>query len=293
MKKLFTFLMIMVFVVASMAQVMQEQYVQYFLVSSLYDNHACMQRAQIEGAWLNSGINQEDGLPCLGTATVTDIDGNIYNTVKIGDQCWMKENLRTTRYADGTFIPLSTGGSEKKACRYNPNNDAGNVPMYGYLYNWYAVMHDASSSSSNPSGIQGICPTGWHVPSDAEWTQLEDYVSGQTKYQCDGSRFDIAKALASTIGWDISSKTCSIGNNPSTNNATGFSALPAGHFDVVDNGDGETNKYYNIGRRATFWSATWDGEGFATINALFYHNSFCRTGNSLMRNGYSVRCVRD
>ena len=79
-----------------------------------------------------------------------------------------------------------------------------NVARYGYLYNWPAVMHGESSSSTNPSGVQGICPNGWHVPSDAEWVRLFIYVSSQPQYQCDNSSDNFAKALASTIGWDSS-----------------------------------------------------------------------------------------
>ena len=83
-------------------------------------------------------------------------------------------------------------------------------------------MNGASSSNANPSGVQGICPVGWHVPSDAEWTQLETYVMSQTDYQCSGSY--IAKALASKAGWNTNGTTCAVGNIPDDNNKTGFSA---------------------------------------------------------------------
>ncbi|MBR4535035.1 MAG: hypothetical protein IKO62_00075 [Bacteroidales bacterium] len=109
-------------------------------------------------------------------STVTDYDGNIYYTVQIGSQCWMKQNLRTTHYANGASIALGSSTSTTTAYRYYPNNNSSNVSTYGYLYNWPAVMHGASSSSSNPSGVQCICPNGWHVPSDAEWVQLTNYV---------------------------------------------------------------------------------------------------------------------
>lgn len=168
-----------------------------------------------------------DGQPCPGTATVTDIDNNTYNTVQIGLQCWLKENLRTSRYANGMSIALGSCTSTTTAYRYYPDNNSSNVPSYGYLYNWKAVMGNSSSSWTNPSGVQGICPTGWHVPSDAEWTQLTNYVSSQSQYVC-GSNIKIAKALASTTGWNSSTNTCAVGNNPSSNNVTGFSAFPVG-----------------------------------------------------------------
>ena len=83
---------------------------------------------------------------------------------------------------------------------------------YGLLYNWKAVTRNSSSSSSNPSNVQGICPTGWHVPSDAEWTQLTNYVSSQSEYVCGNDEENIAKVLASTTGWNISTNTCAVGN---------------------------------------------------------------------------------
>ena len=163
-----------------------------------------------------------DGQPCPGAATVTDYDNNTYNTVQIGDQCWMKENLRTTHYADGTTV----------TSRYAPNNDENNVATYGYLYNWYAVMHGAAASSANPSGVQGICPAGWHMPSCAEWTQLTTYVH-DNGYQCSNCNASnwwmnvdcIAKALAAQTGWpSYSYDACAVGYDLSTNNATGFNA---------------------------------------------------------------------
>ena len=232
-----------------------------------------------------------------GTCTITDIDGNIYNTVQIGTQCWMKENLRTTRYADGTFILDGTGlyGDVTIPYRYYPNNNANNVPTYGYLYNWPAVMHGASSSSYNPSGVQGICPNGWHVPSDAEWIQLMEYVGFQSEYICGNSSDyicgyspkNIAKALADTTGWNNATGTCAPGNDPSSNNATGFSALPAGLF---------WNDYQYFGRYALFWSAT-DTYNSTPYQAFGYcvENNYCEVGCFFMnyRTGISVRCIRD
>ena len=225
-----------------------------------------------------------DGQPCPGAATVTDIDNNTYNTVQIGNQCWMKENLRTTRYANGTSIPLGTSTSTITSYRYKPNNNANNVPTYGYLYNWPAVMHGASSSSANPSGVQGICPNGWHVPSDAEWTQLTNYVGSQTQYQCNNSSNNIAKALASTTGWNSSSTTCAVGNNPSTNNTTGFSALPAGSY---------LGDYGYFGGGAYFWGATEYNDNGAYDRGLYYDYVGVGRYNYNKNLGFSVRCVRD
>ncbi len=228
-----------------------------------------------------------DGQPCPGTPTVTDVDNNVYNTVQIGQQCWMKENLRTTRYANGTSISSGSIGSTTTAYRYCPNNNSSNVSAYGYLYNWKAVMHNSSSSSINPSGVQGICPNGWHVPSKAEWRQLTQYVSNQNQYLCSNT---YAKALASTLGWSTSSILCAVGNDQSSNNATGFSAMPAGGF---SSGGG----YFDFGNSANFWSASEVQGEYNNLPIPFeirydecveYSVIF-----SAMSNGHSVRCLRD
>ena len=224
------------------------------------------------------------GQSCPGTPTVTDYDGNIYNTVQIGNQCWMKENLRTTRYSDGTGIALGSSTSTTTPYRYCPNNDSSNVSTYGYLYNWSAVMHGASSSSATPSGVQGICPNGWHVPSDAEWAQLVNYVGSQSQYQCNGSNTKIAKALSSTTGWSSSTNACAVGNNPGANNATGFSAFPAGSY---------YGNYGNFGYRTDFWSSTENTSGSAWWRSLIYGNATVYRNNDLKDLGFSVRCVRD
>jgi uncharacterized protein (TIGR02145 family) len=237
-----------------------------------------------EVSFTTTSSSGADGQPCPGTATVTDYDNNTYNTVQLGNQCWMKENLRTTHYANGTSIPLGTNPSTTTAYRYNPNNDANNVPTCGYLYNWPAVMHGSSSSTTNPSGVQGICPTGWHVPSDEEWTQLINYVSSHTQYQCNNSSENIAKALASTTGWYSITTACAVGNNLSTNNAVGFSAFPAGSY---------YNYSRNFGSYANFWSATeYNGYG---VYGRSLGGSYANVSRDLPNKnyGYSVRCVRD
>ena len=217
---------------------------------------------------------------------VTDIDGNVYKTVKLGNQVWMAENLRTSRYADGTTIPLGTTESFDDAYRYYPDDNSANVSDYGYLYNWAAVMKGSASSEANPSGVQGICPDGWHVPSDAEWIQLTNYVSSQSQYVCGGDEdyIYIAKALASEEGWNSSTDNCAVGNNPDANNATGFSARPAGYY------SGSSNYF---GSTAYFWSATQINSGVAFYRYLTYTNAGVARYLSYKNYGYSVRCVRN
>lgn len=221
---------------------------------------------------------------------VTDIDGNTYNAVKLGKQVWMAANLRTTKYADGTAIALGDSLSETVAHRYCPNNDssADNITTYGYLYNWPAVMHNSASSDSIPSGVQGICPNGWHVPSEAEWQQLLTYVISQNKYICGGSKYNIAKALASPTGWDNSNTPYSPGNDPSSNNATGFSAVPAGHHIAIP-------AYF--GYESYFWTST--HYSIYCPNIAHYHHLTASNPQIDVKNstniyaGFSVRCVRN
>ena len=225
----------------------------------------------------------EQGLPCPETPTVTDIDGNVYNTVQIGTQCWMRENLKTKRYADTTSIP------EGSICTYDshwyyPDNDSTNESMYGLLYNWNAMMHNSASSSANPSGVQGVCPTGWHVPSKAEWTQLTNYVSSQSEYSCNFPQ-SIAKSLASSIGWFSTSASCSPGNDLSSNNSTGFRAMPAG----VGNGSYANNLH----SRAIFWSSTQYDGYFAYYIVVSYDDEQVAFHDMNKYDGYSVRCLRD
>ena len=228
-----------------------------------------------------------EGQPCPNAATVTDYDGNTYNTVKIGDQCWMKENLRTTHYANGVSIPTGSTQSYTAPYYYNYSYCNSNIPhsQCGYLYNWVAVMNGAVSSNANPSGVQGICPTGWHVPSDAEWTQLENYVS--LLHPCNGNSSNIAKSLSSTNGWNNSYSNCTPGNSSSTNDATGFSGVPAGRYSNGGQGyDGES---------AYFWSSTeYNYRSIYSFYRRLKYNSESVYRDDIANNaGLSVRCIRD
>ena len=239
---------------------------------------------------------------------VTDIDGNSYDAVQIGNQVWMAENLRTTRFADGTAIPMGSNStySSTEPYRYAPGSNQSNeenmvnVSRYGYLYNWPAVMHGANSSYVNPSGVQGICPTGWHVPSETEWKGLLNYMKTQPSYMANSNADHLAKALAATWGWISSDESDATdtdvpGNNPSTNNATGFSALPAGFFPGSFTFSPPSNTYYNggFGFQACFWSATQTNSEGAIMFDLRYDHANVRWDESGRGNACSVRCVRD
>lgn len=205
----------------------------------------------------------------------------------------MKENLRTTHYSDGWPMEHGITYSSTDGYYYYPgnNNSTENVVSYGLLYNWPAVMRDEEDSESIPSGVQGVCPEGWHVPSMAELNALADYVSAQTEYLCDGG---IAKSLCDSIGWDEQTTSCTPGYDFQTNNLTGFSARGAGVY---------SGYYHNIRdfqSKCFFWSTTrktnypegiwW--KGFAAGSDAFYTTT-TETNILSPHAGYSVRCLRD
>ena len=176
---------------------------------------------------------QGDGLPCQNTPTVTDYDGNTYTTVKVGCQCWLKENLRTTHYADGTVISL--GGDVASTTEPQYWSQPGchlELQDRGYLYNWVAVMKDLPESGvpdTTDTPVQGICPNGWHVPSRSDLNRMAFYLNDHTEYLCNGVLYQSGKALASQTGWPYSYYTCTVGHDTLANNATGFSLFSAGY----------------------------------------------------------------
>lgn len=251
-----------------------------------------------------AGDNEDDGR-CI------DADGNIYKTVVIGNQEWMAENLRTTHFADGTPITLSSHlYSETTPYRYCPAHDEQYVPTYGYLYNWPAVMHGADGSNNNPSGVQGICPNGWHVPSDAEWDEMEStltdegvhYSFNTLESACVG---DHAGKLAGE-GWGLEgwgTLEGAPGNIDDPNhNSSGFSAMPAGwRANSSYDNDEDVYTYLGFGRTACFWSSTrYDlymssiMQFHKAISRSLDYNKTCVTRDPDSKdNGLSVRCVKD
>ena len=196
----------------------------------------------------------------------------------------MKENLRTTKYADGTPISQGSSTSTTVAYWYYPNNNSGNKTKYGLYYNWKAAMGTYSSSSANPSGVQGVCPNGWHVPSAAEWDQMLSYVSSQSQYLCGSTSTYITKALASNEGWTSNSGSCVPGNNMSTNNSTGFSAMPAG---------GYYGSYNFFGTISLFWNCTEMDSEHASGRYIQYNHPEISYDNSWKYNAFAIRCVKN
>jgi uncharacterized protein (TIGR02145 family) len=198
------------------------------------------------------------------TTDVKDLDGNIYNAVNIGSQVWMVENLRVTRYSNGENIPLVSGNSAWKAlssgayCDYFNNSSYGNT--YGHLYNW-AVVKDSRK----------IAPSGWHVPTDEEWTELTDFLDGAT---LSGGQLK----EAGTTHW----------SSPNTyaNNKSGFTALPGGYryFD----GD-----FVGLGLNASIWSSSQYDNGSAWQRNLKYNVGSTSRNTSVKSYGLSIRCIKD
>ena len=199
---------------------------------------------------------------------ITDIDNNIYSTVNIGNQQWMSENLKVSKYNDGTAIPNITDNAQWQsnisgAWAYY-NNEEYNNAKYGKLYNWYVV-----NPTSN--GNKNVCPTGWHVPSDAEWTVLTDYLGGGSVA---GSKM---KEVGNT-GWFT-------GNSDATNTSL-FTGLPGGYRDNAGN-------YSIIGSNGYWWSSTESNISRAWTRMLHYGDSSAARNDNYKRAGLSVRCLKD
>jgi uncharacterized protein (TIGR02145 family)/uncharacterized repeat protein (TIGR02543 family) len=214
--------------------------------------------------------------------TIKDYDGNVYNTVTIGTQTWMVENLRTTKYNDGTSIPNVTDATTWQGlttagyCYYNNTTNADSIKKFGALYNWYTVN-------------TGTLVTGWHVPDTTEWNTLQNYLIANG-YNWDGTTTDnkIAKSLAAKTDWSTSTTTGAIGNDLTTNNSSGFSALPGGYRSYkTDYGSQGSNGYW--------WSATeysasgayyrrLSSDGADLFGMGYYNYESC---------GFSVRLLRN
>jgi uncharacterized protein (TIGR02145 family) len=199
---------------------------------------------------------------------VTDIDGNKYKTAIIGKQEWMAENLKVSKYNDGTIIPNITDKTKEQgdttgAWSYY-NNDSTYNSKYGKLYNWFAV-------SPTTNGNKNVCPTGWHVPTNDEWTVLTDYLGGENV--SGGKMREVG-----TLNW----------NTPNTDatNESLFSALPGGlrYFDGI---------YAYIGRHGYWWSSTVYNKSSAWLLVMNHDDSYAFKRQDLKLNGYSIRCIKD
>lgn len=213
------------------------------------------------------------------TNIVTDNDGNVYNTVKIGNQTWMVDNLKTTKYNDGTSIPNITDGTiwshltTPGYCYYN--NNVANKSTYGAIYNWYTI--DTGK----------LAPAGWHVPTNAEWTTLENYlIANGYNYDSTTTSNKIAKSLSTPTGWDPSSITGSIGNDITKNNTSGFAGLPSGYR-------GDDGTFGGVGILGYWLSSSQYNTDDAWHRYLWYYDCGFYSNYFNKKFGLSVRCIRD
>ena len=229
--------------------------------------------------------NNSELLNCDETGTVTDQEGNSYDYLCYGDQAWTVENAEMVTYRDGTPIPEVTDVDEWLNLTTGAWAYYNNDPTKPRLYNWFAVMgiHDNDESTPNKE----FAPQGWHVPSDVEWTTLEEYlIANGYNYDDTTTGNKTAKAMASTTGWSSSTGTGAIGNDQSLNNSSGFNAFPEGYR--ISNGS-----FINEGFNAAFWSSTENITNNATLLNLANYGSKLIRGYNYKRYGYSVRFVRD
>jgi uncharacterized protein (TIGR02145 family) len=220
------------------------------------------------------GVSAANNPPSWNSTILTDIEGNLYNTVIIGNQIWMKENLKTSKYLNGEPITTNLNNTDWQNTTSSAfsiyNNDAANNTNYGKLYNWYAVVDP-----------RGLCPLGWHVPSDAEWKTLEISLGMSTAdADLSGSR-----GGAQNVGGKMKSvSSLWQSSNTGATDESGFSGLPGGYRN-------NQGTFSNIRLFAYWWSST---ELSSTGRSLNWGSpSSSRLNGSPKSNGYSVRCLKD
>jgi uncharacterized protein (TIGR02145 family) len=215
--------------------------------------------------------------PGFITGSFTDTrDGNVYQTVIIGNKEWMAENLKYLPEVSGpgpathpvpSYHVYGYNGTVVADAKATPN-----YGTYGVLYNWAAAMNGASSSDANPSGVQGACPTGWHLPSDAEWRELADYLGGK---EVAGGKLK----ETDTTHW----------NSPNTGatNETGFTGLPGGFLLTT------TPTFKDMGTGGYWWTATERTSSNIWMRALGHKSNWLIIGSTAPYLPYSIRCVKD
>jgi uncharacterized protein (TIGR02145 family) len=259
---------------------------------------------EIKVRWKKAALENCTGVPCVvtvvtppapsftcGTSTISDIDGNVYETVSIGTQCWTKTNLKVTKYNNGDEIPDSTNstwGTAMIGARTENKEDAvppstpvsGYVGTLGYLYNWYAATDSRK-----------LCPDGWHIPTDAEWTSLIRFFDPLASATANGVQGVTAGAVMKSAVTNTSTNS-GLGWNPNTfgpgtpgTNTSDFSGLPGGFRTNI--------RFSDIRVLAYFWSATQDGGSNVWIRNLTFSDNYVDRFSIPKSYGLSVRCLRD
>ncbi|HHN47371.1 MAG TPA: T9SS type A sorting domain-containing protein [Bacteroidales bacterium] len=251
-----------------------------FLCTSVTYGQSFSASMQVEKTKTQNRSDPEDGDPCPGQPTVTDSEGNVYNTVLIGGQCWMAENLNIgTMICGGYGMDQLNNGIIEKYCY---NDDPNLCDANGGLYQWREMM-----DYSNEPGAQGICPDGWHIPTTDEWLQLRDYVGpvngGQILKSC--------RQIDSPLGGDCDTNEHPRWNDDGTGLYYGiddlnFSALPGGNRYMYGG-------FYNLGTQAYWWSSSEHNTYHSAYWSMGYNvNGLPNLANWYKEDGYSVRCVK-
>jgi uncharacterized protein (TIGR02145 family) len=249
---------------------------------------------ELKVRWKKAALENCPGVPCTivppppsfscGTSTVLDGNGNSYNTVTIGTQCWTKQNLKATLYNDGiTVIPDETSntgwGTLNTGARaeYVASGVTSYVSNYGYLYNWYAA---AGIITAGGTSTKNICPIGWRVPSDTDWTNLTTLLGTNA-----GGKLKSTATGTSTTAW--------LSPNTNATDQYGFSALPGGTLFNF----GAALLFYGVNYNALFWSASEQNTNIARYRVLYFNSGSIPTNDIIINgsktNGFSIRCLKD
>lgn len=229
------------------------------------------------------------------TDSIKDIDGNIYSTVIIGNQTWMTENLKTTRFNNGDTIRTTTPSTRIIEQEISPKYQWAydgvekNVAIHGRLYTWFVAADQ-----------RNVCPTGWHVPTQEEWTDLTEYLT-KNGYGFGGGyhNMDIAKSLSSESGWVPDETPGTPGKDHLSNNSTGFSAIPSGCR--LEDGN-----FHKLGYYANWWTSTEGGTGFMQIltgegvkgpggrlRVIYNNYNYVNSYVNNKKYGVSIRCLKN
>jgi len=242
---------------------------------------------EIKVRWKKAALENCTGVPCVttigppppppitcGTTTISDIDNNSYATVLIGNQCWMRENLRVTKYNDGTIIPdetLSGWASSARGARTDYTGESNYISTYGYLYNWYAAKGIYTTGVIASADTLNICPIGWHLPNNVEWNILRNNLGGP-----------------SLAGDKLKSSSTTFWSTPNAgNNSSNFSARGAGGRDAAG------SFYGSIKLFANFWSVDPLSNIHADSYSLIWNNGNFNTDTTDKISGRSIRCLKN
>ncbi len=205
---------------------------------------------------------------------ITDIEGNTYNTVQIGTQCWMAENLNVGTMINGSVNQTDNGTIEK----YCYNNNTDNCDIYGGLYQWDEMMQYIATA-----GTQGICPTDWHLPTDAEWMMLEEEVESTT-----GVNWDTTGYRGTDAGGNLKEAGTTHWQSPNTGatNSSGFTALPGGYRD-------SNGSFLGYPGGTAFWTSSENGSNAWYRYPHYLHADSYRNSDHGKSDGFGVRCLKD